>query len=396
NNIDTLNIDCGFKETSAYLFAQNEQQQKELDEIYEANNAVGVQSDYVSSLPYSFPFQKAIEVKGQAKFIPTKYVFALAKAFENMGGSIIQQCRVTGVENNDTVTVQTTNGDYSANALVYATHIPPAVNLLHLRCVPYRSYAMAVSLKDNFPDNLFYDMYDPYHYYRTQEIDGITYLIGGGYDHKTAHEPNTNSCFLQLEAHMRETFEVDGVNYKWSSQYFEPADGIPYIGHLPGVSKNIYVATGYGGNGMVYSSVAAMLLTKIINGEETPYKELYHPGRIKPIAGFTTFIQHNADVVKQFAGKLFDAEKLPELADLAPGEGRLVSYEKQKIALYKDDNGKLYAVNPVCTHLKCDVKWNVAEKSWDCPCHGARYDINGKVLTGPADRDLEQVELKSV
>jgi Rieske Fe-S protein len=163
---------------------------------------------------------------------------------------------------------------------------------------------------------------------------------------------------------------------------------------MPGQPGRILVATGYGGNGMTYSTVAALLLKGLVLGKEGPYDELFNPNRVKPIAGFSNFVRENADVVKQLiTGKLGSKEKLTELAGLAPGEGRLVKFEDHSVALYKDESGNLHALNPVCTHMKCNVSWNNAERSWDCPCHGARYDIDGKVLTGPADRDLERIEL---
>ena len=396
-NIDTYRIDCGFEETDAFLFAQDDEQEKELATIKEATTEAGIHVHYTDQIPAPFAFQKAMQVKGQAKFIPTQYVHGLAAIFEKAGGVIVQQCRVTGAEENETIKVETTIGSFTGSALIYATHIPPTVNLLHLRCIPYRSYAMAVTLKDDaYPQELFYDMYDPYRYYRTQKINGQQYLIGGGYDHKTAHEENTEHRFLQLEAHLRSTFEIKQVNYKWSSQYFEPADGLPYIGQLPGHPGKIYTATGYGGNGMVYSSVAAMLLKKILLNEESPYLKIYNPNRIKPVAGFVNFIKHNADVAKQFAGKWFPHAELESLAGLAPGEGKVLNYNDQKIALHKDDEGLLHAISPICTHLKCEVKWNIAERSWDCPCHGARYSFDGKVLTGPADTDLEALEIRSL
>jgi glycine/D-amino acid oxidase-like deaminating enzyme/nitrite reductase/ring-hydroxylating ferredoxin subunit len=396
-NINTYGINCGFEEADAFLFAQDDKQEEELEKITEATSEAGVVVHYTDRIPVPIAFKKAIEVKGQARFIPTHYVYGLADAFEKAGGVIVQYCRVTGAEENETIEVETTKGFFKGDALIYATHIPPTVNLLHLRCAPYRSYAMAVTLKNNaYPKGLIYDMVDPYHYYRTQEIAGEQYLIGGGYDHKTAHEENTEHCFLQLEAHLRGNFEVKDVKYKWSSQYFEPADGLPYIGQLPGHSGKIYTATGYGGNGMVYSSVAAMLLKKIVLNEDSPYIDLYNPNRIKPVAGFVNFIKHNADVVKQFAGKWFPHEELNELATLSPGEGKVVNYHDHKIAVSKDDDGVLHAVDPVCTHLKCEVKWNTAERSWDCPCHGARYSQDGKVLTGPASNELELVEIKSL
>lgn len=394
DNIQRFNIDCGFKEADAYLFAQDEKQEKELDKIQESSAKAGLDIAYVQDIPVSIPFTKAVRARGQAKFNPMEYVHGIAKAFEAAGGVILQNCKVINTDKGSTLKVETNAGVFSTVDLIYATHIPPGINLLHLRCSPYRSYAMAVTLEDNtYPEELSYDMYDPYHYYRTQEVKGETYLIAGGEDHKTGLEENTEKCLLTLESHIRKYFKVKEIAYKWSSQYFEPTDGLPYIGYLPGSEDHIYVASGYGGNGMTYSSVAALLLKQIILKEKPALEKLFDPNRIKPVAGFTNFVIHNTDVIKQFFGKLFSAEEISQLTELAPGEGKLVEYHDRKIALYKNEDGRLYALNPSCSHMKCDVKWNQAEKSWDCPCHGARYNYDGKVMTGPADADLEGLAL---
>lgn len=397
NNIKEYGIECGFEETDAYLFAQTEEQEKELDKIKDATIEAGVTAEYSAYIPVPINHTKCLKVTGQAKFIPTQYVYGLASAFEKAGGVIAENSRITNAEENDTIKVETNAGEFTGKALIYATHIPPTVNLLHLRCSPYRSYAMAVTLKaNNYPEGLCYDMFDPYHYYRSQKINGKNYLIVGGYDHKTGHDENTENNFRKLEAHIRKHFDVDTIAYRWSSQYFEPADGLPYIGQMPGHPGKIYTATGYGGNGMVYSSVAALLFKGILLNEESPYLRVYDPNRIKPVAGFVNFIKHNADVVKQFVGKWLPHDELDETSALAAGEGKVIKYNNQKIALFKDENNELKAVSPICTHLKCEVKWNNAERSWDCPCHGARYAASGDVLTGPANSGLEPIEIKSL
>jgi glycine/D-amino acid oxidase-like deaminating enzyme/nitrite reductase/ring-hydroxylating ferredoxin subunit len=395
--VNTHSIDCGFEEVPAFLFAQDKKQTDELDEIYRACDEVGLTIGFAPAIPVPIPFKKAVAVGTQAKFHPLRYIYALAKQFEQLGGTILQHTTVLDTTQADhQVMVKTASEQFTCNALVYATHIPPGVNLLHLRCVPWRSYAMAVTLTDHaYPEGLTYDMYDPYHYYRSQTIDGTTYLIVGGEDHKTGHDENTEQCFRQLENHIRKHFSVSSIPYSWSSQYFEPVDGLPYIGHLPGGSENIYVATGYGGNGMTYSTVAAHILKDLITGNENLYKHVFSPSRIKPIAGFTDFIEHNTDVIKQFVGKWFEVKDLDELVELAPGEGKVVKFEHQLIALSKDKEGQLHAVSPTCTHLKCSVTWNLSEQSWDCPCHGSRFDPDGKVLTGPATKDLEKIQLKT-
>jgi len=397
DNIQAYTINCGFEITPAYLFSQNGKQTSELTDINQACKEVGVESRFINSIPIVVPFEKAIEVARQGKFNPVQYVYALATAFEAEGGVIVEQCRVTNTNEDDIISIETTLGKFKSKALVYATHIPPGINLLHLRCSPYRSYAMAVKLKDeNYPDGLIYDMYDPYHYYRTQVVNDEKFLIVGGEDHKTGENQNTNKNFLHLESHIRTYFQVAKVSHRWSSQYFEPADGLPYIGKLPGARDNVYVATGYGGNGITYSHVAALELRDIITNKESRYNEIFRPGRIKPVAGFTGFVKHNTDVVSQFIGKWFATEKLEEVSSLAPDEGKVVKLNTETMALYKDEKGALHAVNPACSHMKCAVVWNASEKSWDCPCHGSRFSIDGEVLTGPADVNLELIELKSL
>jgi glycine/D-amino acid oxidase-like deaminating enzyme/nitrite reductase/ring-hydroxylating ferredoxin subunit len=394
-NIEGYGIDCGFERKPAYLFSQTKEQSDELEKIFDACLKMGLDTVYNDQIPVPVPFDYAIQVENQAQFNPLQYVYALARAFEEAGGVIVQHCAMENAEGDDPVRIETTRGTYEAGVMIFATHIPIGVNLLHLRCAPYRSYAMAVKLvgDSSYPDALAYDMQDPYHYYRSQVVHGERYLIAGGKDHKTAHEENTASCFRKLEATVRQYFPIKEIAYKWSSQYYEPADGLPYIGHLPGHPGNWLVATGFGGNGMIYSNIAAIVLKNMIMGEHDPRIALFDPNRIKPVAGFVNFIKENADVARELISKLLPTASLEELAGIAHGEARIVRYEGEKIALYKDEDGGLHAVDPACTHLKCNVSWNNAERSWDCPCHGARFTCDGKVLNGPANRNLHQVSL---
>jgi glycine/D-amino acid oxidase-like deaminating enzyme/nitrite reductase/ring-hydroxylating ferredoxin subunit len=391
-NIKDNRINCGFSEQPGYLFSQDKKQSKELEDIFEASKKAGCDVVYSYSIPVPVEFDEALIFNSQAQFHPSEYLYALAKLFEDSGGTLVQGCRITGVKENEPLEIESERGKIYARYLIYATHIPPGVNLLHFQCAPYRSYTMAVKLKDNnYPDGLAYDMYDPYHYYRTQKIDNETYLIAGGEDHKTAHEENTQACFTKLESYLRKYFAIDEIHFR--SQYFQPADGLPYIGHLPGNPSNVFVATGFGGNGMTYSHVAAKVLTdKIVTGKSV-YEKLYDPGRIKPVAGFTDFVKEAADVAAKLIGKWFSSSKIDELSDIARGEAKVVKYESHLIALFKDENGNLHAVNPACTHINCQVAWNNAEQSWDCPCHGSRFDSDGEVLTGPARKNLEKISL---
>lgn len=397
-NIEQYKIDCDYKELPAYLYAQDEKQIKDLDEFYEGFEKMGIECSISNTIPVKIPFEKAVELPAQAQFHPVKYVYALAKEFEKAGGVLMQNCRVTAVEENETLEISSSQGGFKAKNLIYATHIPPGVNVLHFRCAPYRSYVIAVKLKNekDYPDALAYDMADPYHYFRTQEVNGQHYLVAGGEDHKTAHEDNTEACFKKLEAFVRNYYDIDSVDFQWSSQYFNPVDGLPYIGHLPGHQQNMFVATGYGGVGMTGSHIAALTLCSMLVNGKSEYQHVFNPNRIKPVAGFSNFVKEAADVVSHFIGDKLSTEKIRDLVELAPGEAKVVKCEGHTLALYKDENGQLHAVNSACTHIKCTVNWNSAEKSWDCPCHGSRFSFDGDVLTGPARKDLEVLKLEEL
>ncbi|MDQ6763573.1 MAG: FAD-dependent oxidoreductase [Bacteroidota bacterium] len=396
-NIIEYNINCGFSKQQGFLFSQDDDQSKELEDIFEASAKAGCEVKYSDKIPVPVEFKKAMIFEKQAQFHPSQYLYGIAKAFEDAGGTLLQGCRITGLHEKDILEIESDRGIINARHLIYATHTPPGGNVLHFRCAPYRSYAMALKLKDNnYPAGLAYDMYDVYHYYRTQEIDGEKYLIAGGEDHKTAHEENTEMCFTKLEAYLRKYFAIEHIPYKWSSQDFQSVDGLPYIGHLPGNGNNVFVATGFGGNGMTYSHIAAKLLTDMIVTAKSAYEKLYSPGRIKPIAGFTDFVKEAADVAVNFIGKWFTSSTINELSDIANGEAKVVKYESHSIALFKDESGKSHAVNPACTHIDCKVAWNNAEESWDCPCHGSRFDADGEMLTAPARRNLEKIDLKEI
>lgn len=394
-HIEQYNILCLFKELPGFLFSVDEKQSKELEEIVAAAQKAGVKADFTNTTILPIPYQKIALFENQAQFNPMQYLYGIAKAFEEAGGVLLQNCRMLHAEDNEMVEVITTKGNIRCRQLIYATHIPPGVNLLHFRCAPYRSYVIGVELaRGEYPDGVAYDMNDPYRYYRTQEINGRPYLIVGGEDHKTGHEDNTEACFRRLESHVRSFFEVKEVAYKWSSQYFEPTDGLPYIGHLPGHPENIFVATGFGGNGMILGTLSAILLCDLLVKGNSPWEELLDPNRIKPVAGFANFVKESADVVGKLVGGLFPEAKLPELADIAFDEARVVEYEGKKMGIYKDPRGKVYAIDPGCTHIKCTVQWNGAEKTWDCPCHGSRFSYTGEVLTGPARKSLAVYDVK--
>lgn len=393
-NVAKLAIDCDYKEVPAYLYAQNQEQNELLDKMIQSAKKVDVDADFTDHIPLPIAFTTAARVEGQAQIHPTKYIYGLAQEFEKAGGVIVQNCRALDVEEGTTLTVVTNLGNVRAKNLIYATHIPPGVNRLHFECAPYRSYVVAVEIENApYPDAFLYDLDEPYHYYRTQIIDGKNHLIIGGEDHKTAHEENTEEVFEKLIAYVKTYFTVKNIAYKWSSQYFESSDGVPFIGKMPSKAENIYVATGYGGNGITYGVIASLLLTEIILKGKSEYQSIFNPQRLKILAGFTNLVKEGVDVVKDMIGGWISPSKLENLSKLSLNEAKVVKHDHQIVGVYKDELGTIHAVNPACTHIKCAVAWNQAEKSWDCPCHGSRFSFDGEVLTAPATKGLEKIEL---
>ncbi|HEX8607901.1 MAG TPA: FAD-dependent oxidoreductase [Pedobacter sp.] len=392
--IDLYHIECDFEYKGAYLFSETDKETKHLSEILEATRNAGVEAIEYQDNGVPVPFQMAVHFIDQGQFHPLKYIYALAAEFVKLGGVILENSFVEETTSESGIHVASL-GSQSVKAanLVWATHMPPGITPFTFRCAPYRSYVLGIKLKhDAYPTGLSYDMQEPYHYFRTHEIKGQKYLILGGEDHKTGHD-DPDKAFQKLEAYAHKYYRVESIPYKWSSQYYVPVDGLPYIGKLTG-HDSIYVGTGYNGNGMMFGTLSGKIISDQILGIENRYSDLYSPSRIKPIAGFSEFVKENADVAWRFIADRFGAEEdLDSLKQLAPEKGIIAELKGEKVAIYKDAVGKLTALNPTCTHAGCIVSFNDAEKSWDCPCHGGRFDVNGKVVTGPPRKDLEKIPL---
>jgi glycine/D-amino acid oxidase-like deaminating enzyme/nitrite reductase/ring-hydroxylating ferredoxin subunit len=390
SHVDMYGINCDYEEKPGYLYAEDEEQAKQLDDIYEGAVKVGVAVKYIDDVPTPVPYIKAVQFDGQAQFHPLKYLQGLQTAYLDAGGFILENTLIKSLSNDNGVHVaEAATRNIRAKRVIYATHLPPNINVFNFRCAPYRSYVMAVKLKSGkYPDALVYDMQEPYHYVRSHTIDGQPLLIAGGHDHKTGHE-DAEKAFADLEKYIRKYYNVSSVKYKWSSQYYVPVDGLPYVGQLPMAAEGIYCATGFNGNGMMLGSVSGRILADLVLGRKNVFADLFSTSRLKPIDGFTEFIKENADVAYHFVKDRIGIKETDSLKRLQPGTGKVVEVDGEMIAAYRDDKGEIHALSPVCTHAKCIVNWNSEEKSWDCPCHGARYDIDGAVLTGPATKALE-------
>lgn len=397
-NIRENGIDCDFQKKNAHLFALDEKQVSKLDDIVDGAQKVGYRMNFIEETSFPLPYKKAVEIQNQAQFHPIKYIKALCEIFLKTGGAIIQDCVCESHdEEDDFVILTTSQGLIKAKNLVYATHIPPGINVLDFMNAPYRSYAMGFTLNNlQYPKELGYDLEDPYHYYRTHEIDGEQLLIAGGEDHKTGHAEDTGECFSKLENYVRNYFDVDKSVYSWSSQYYESVDGFPYIGVLPGSSGKVFTATGFGGNGMTFGSLSSKIISDLILIGSNKCEKLFSPARIKPVAGFVDFVKEQVNVVSDFVKDKLFAERIESLVEIGGGEAKVVKYEGEMFAVYKENSGRMHILKSTCPHAKCEVRWNSAEISWDCPCHGSRFNMNGKMLTGPSIKDLEKVEKETI
>ncbi len=224
---------------------------------------------------------------------------------------------------------------------------------------------------------------------RPHPLGDETILIVGGEGHKVGQDPDTRRRYAALEAWAHERFDVASIDYRWSAQDYMPVDAVPYIGKMTSGSERIWVATGFRKWGMTSGTTAAMLLSEAILGRHNPWAPVFDATRVRPRASAKELISENIDAAGHLVGDRLAMVLAPAVTELARGEGRIVEADGDKVAAYRNEEGTVYAVSPTCTHLGCVVSWNTAEKSWDCPCHGSRFDPQGRVIQGPAVKDLE-------
>jgi glycine/D-amino acid oxidase-like deaminating enzyme/nitrite reductase/ring-hydroxylating ferredoxin subunit len=393
-------IDCDFKRLDGYLFLHPTDTIESLQEDLKASREVGLSDiELMERAPISsFDTGPCLHYPNQAQFHPMKYLNALADRIVQLGGNIFTQTHASDFHRDG---IETSNGfRISAGQIVVATNTPVNDRVtMHTKQAPYRTYVVAFGVnRDSIPHLLLWDTGDqnhrpyPYHYIRLQKIDDSTdLLIVGGEDHKTGQADDWKERFDNLEAWTREHFpEVGKVLYRWSGQVMEPVDSLAFIGLNPG-DENVYICTGDSGNGMTHGTIAGILICDLILGVENPWKTVYDPSR-KPLQVLNEFIAENANVVKQYTEWVQKGD-VDNIQKIAPGEGAVIKEGLKPVAVYRDESGHVSACSAVCVHLGCIVQWNSEEKTFDCPCHGSRFTYDGKVINGPANKDLEPVEV---
>jgi glycine/D-amino acid oxidase-like deaminating enzyme/nitrite reductase/ring-hydroxylating ferredoxin subunit len=380
-------IECDFRRVSGYLFTEDDSQLGELEDEARAADHLGRPCAFSLDVPLPWPVAGAVMYPEQIGLHPLRYALGLAELVTNRGGTIHEQSPVIGLrEVNGAVWIQTAEGEIHAQHAILATHVPIGFALVQTEVAPYRSYLLSLVAERSMPDGLFWDTAEPYHYLRRVDVGDASLVLVGGADHKTGQESDPSSRFAMLERYAAARLGVTTLAHQWSAQLYEPADGLPYVGRVAG-TDNLYLATGFAGTGLVYGTMAAIELAAAIRGEtrENPFD----PVRIN-LAAAPRLISENANVAVQWVGDRLSGGDVGSLRDVPPGEGRIVRVAGRRRAVFRAEDGTFHVLSPTCTHLGCQVRWNGAERTWDCPCHGARYEPTGAVREGPALRGLER------
>lgn len=390
------NLDCAFARRPHYLFmdgAKPEQQEEQMLEEYEAVRSAGLSAEVTNEVPLPWPVHGALLIHDQAQFHPAAFTRALAAAVASDRVRFFEDSRALEVDG-DGERVATDRGAVRAPHILLATHTPIGFHPVQTVLGPYRDYGLAARLSDDrYPEGIFWSLEETTHSIRSFDVSRARYLIVIGEEHKTGQHDDAPHYYQALEEYARAHFPVASVDYRWSAQGYRPADLLPYVGPAAG-NDNVYVATGFGTNGLTYGPLAARIITDSIVGRVNPWADLYRARRVTVAKSAQGFLKENLDVAGQYIrGYLTDAD-VARVEGIGPGDGALVEINGDKVALSRSDDGRYIALSPICTHLGCVVRWNRAEKSWDCPCHGSRFDAAGEVIEGPAMTPLERKEIR--
>lgn len=388
------NIDCDFERVDGYLFASPQDSQHNLDKEYIAIQKTNHEIHKAPRAPFSASYDTGacLRIPNQAQFHILKYLQGLIKAILKYGGQIYAGTHVNHFYEGPPCEVNTQSGiKITSQSIIVATCSP--INnrfYIHTKQAAYRTYVIAASLpKGAVPKGLYWDTEDPYHYIRVQKHltnNNLEWLIVGGEDHRTGQDSHGEDHYDNLEKWIREriTF-VDNIEFRWSGQVFEPVDSIAFIGRNPG-NSNVYVATGDAGNGITHGTIAGILIPDLILGKSNLWKELYAPSR-KTLSAAPEFINETLNTLKQYED-WFTSGEIKQLDKLSINEGIILRKGIKKIAVYKDQDHHIHVNSAFCPHLGGCIRWNSGEKSWDCPCHGSRFDGCGRVMNGPAINNL--------
>lgn len=387
-----LPVDCETARLPAFAYAVRPEGRDRIAAEVAAARRAGLPASQTDDVPLPFPVETAVRFDDQLLLHPGRYLAGLARAVATAGGMIFDGTRIGEIDESGNGAVRLTSETgvrVHADRAVLATLLPPGViGGYFARTRPTRSYALAVTLRGPAPAAMTISVdADPTRSLRPWRTDG---LIVVGNDHEPGAEADTEAGYRDLEDWTRSTFDVVSVDQRWAAQDYRTPDRLPYIGRTP-FNSRILTATGFAKWGLSGGTAAALLLADLIAGRsERPWRSIFDATRIGDAASVGTLIKDNLSVGTEFVGGRFGAAG--EAADLAPGRGGLILLDGHRLGGYRDPSGTLHAVTPTCTHLGCPLHWNQADTSWDCRCHGSRFDVDGAVLEGPAVEPLARHE----
>nr|WP_243766701.1 FAD-dependent oxidoreductase [Streptomyces sp. GC420] len=396
-----LGIDCDLERLPAFTYTETEAGRAAVEAEAEAARAAGLSASFVTETGLPFPVTGAIRVEDQAQFHPRKYLLGLAEDYLRLGGRIHERTRVTGLHEGEPCRVTTDAGHtVGAGHVIVATHYPVFDrSLLFTRLEPKRELVVAGPVPESA---------DPGGIYLTHEAgtrsvrtapceggeDGRRLLIVTG-EKFAPGDGGVGARCERLTSWARERFPGFEPTHRWATQDNSSSDGVPYVGRLHPTARHTYVAAGFGGWGMSSGVMAGRLLAARIGGQELPWTGLYDPVRLHPVRETPTMLKLQAKAAGHFVGdRLPTAAHADSTEDVAAGQGVIVRVGTERLAVHRDASGALHAVSARCTHMGCIVHFNDAECAWECPCHGSRFDVDGKVIQGPALRPLDQHDLE--
>lgn len=388
-------IDCDFSRLDGFLF-EAEDNDDDLDEELETAHRLGfTKVEMVDRAAVSqFDTGRALRFPNQGQFHILKYLARLAEIVQQNGGRLFSNTRAVEWKQDEGASpeVKTVDGQtIKAGSIVLATNYP-IMSKMFAKLPAYRTYAIGVQVpKGSVEKVLLWDTGDPYHYIRIQEETDHDVLIVGGEDHRTGQESDTESRFENLWKWTAAHFpSAERVLHRWSGQCFETHDGLAFIGRFSDDKPNVYLITGDSGMGMTHGTIGGMLVSDLILGRENPWADVYDPSRIAT----QSIVEAVPEVIKSTVPYVDHVTPgdVSSVDEIKNGEGAILRDGASKIAVYRDDNGRLHKRSAICTHMGCVVRFNSSEKTWDCPCHGSRFGVDGHVINTPAIMPLEPVQ----
>jgi glycine/D-amino acid oxidase-like deaminating enzyme/nitrite reductase/ring-hydroxylating ferredoxin subunit len=370
------NITCDFHPTRAYTYVSDKKNISDLEKEFESSRLLGLLVSLVTKLELPFRVEAAIQFENQAKFHPRKYLLALAEKIAQNGGKIFEQTQVEEIKDGNPLLIKTNQGEIKAGSVIISTRTPFIKDDLYQSfLLPHQSYVIAARVKKPPFQGVFYSEEDGSYSLRTHESKQGNFLIIGGPEHKAGKGKSPEEYYQELEDFIKAHFDIERIVYHWAAEDNYSRDWVPLIGQYRPNSNKIFIAAGFGTWGMTNGTVSGILLSDLILGKRNSWINLYNPLRI---------YKH-----KKEEDTTAKKTKEEQVSEIPAGEGDVFKIGLfKKIAVYKDPDGNPTVLSPICRHLGCTVGWNNKDKTWDCPCHGSRYDKFGKVIHGPAKKDL--------